>query len=71
MFTRVVEILGKNAYLLWLSESFLRVSYCLTNRILAEDPNSIKSFKTPLNFPFLTTKAASCQLAVVLSPTNC
>ena len=53
----VVEILGKMLYLLWLSEGFLRVSYCLANWILAEDPNSAKSFKTPLNLPFLTTKA--------------
>ena len=56
----VVEILGKMHYLLWLSERFLRVSYCLANWILAEDLNSIKSFKTPPNLPFLTTRAMSC-----------
>jgi len=68
---RVVEILGKMLYLLWPSERFPRVFHCLTNRISAEDPNSAKSFKTPPNLPFLTTRAASYQLAVVLSPTDC
>ena len=67
----IVEILGKMLYLLWLSERFPRVSHYLANRISAEDPNSTQSFKTPPNLPFLTTKAASCQLAVVLSPTDC
>jgi len=39
--------------------------------LTAKDPNSAKSFKTLPNLPFLTTKAASYQLAAVLLPTDC